>query len=131
VNLQFVDEACGEVLLRDISSAAERHIFSIGCVPCLLKGRLDAVGDEKECRTSLHGQRFAHVMGEHENCVMEWRRVSPPTLPKRFFPRTGTSAEHIATHDRRADILERFPQYVVVGSCFPATSVSVNRSKRL
>jgi hypothetical protein len=33
--------------------------------------------------------------------------------------------------DRRADILECFPQYVVIGSCFPATRVSVSRSKPL
>jgi hypothetical protein len=47
VNLEFVDETCGEVLLRDISSAAQRHIFAVRCVPGLLQRRVDAVSDEK------------------------------------------------------------------------------------
>jgi hypothetical protein len=41
------------------------------------------------------------------------------------------SAEHIATHDRRADILERFPQHVVVCSRFTAIRVSMHRAKSL
>ena len=46
VNLQFVDEAGGEILLRDVGSAAERHILAIRCAPRLLERRLDAVGDD-------------------------------------------------------------------------------------
>ena len=131
MNLQFLNEAGREVLLRDIRSAAQRHIFAIRCVPGLLQCRLDAVGDEKECRATLHGQRFAREMGEHENWMVVWRVVAPPTLPRViFYPRAVASAEHIATHDRRADILKRLPQYIVVYSCFPATHVTVNRSKR-
>jgi hypothetical protein len=41
------------------------------------------------------------------------------------------SAEHIATYDRRADILERRPQHVVVCSRFTAIRVSMNRAKSL
>src|SRR4029453_19409460 len=52
VNLQFVDKAGREVLLRDISSAAQRHIVAIRCVLGLIQRRFDAVGDEKECCAS-------------------------------------------------------------------------------
>ena len=33
VNLKFVDETCGQVLLCDISSAAQRHVFAVRCLP--------------------------------------------------------------------------------------------------
>src|SRR5262249_45986373 len=131
VNLQFIDEARGKVLLRDIRSAAERHIFSIRCLPGLLECRLDAVSDEKECRASLHGQRFARVVGEHENRMVVWRVVAPPTLPRLLSPGAWPSAEHIAPHDRRPNICKRFPPHFVIWCCLTATRVSVNRSKRL
>ena len=81
VNLQFVDEAGGEILLRDVGSAAKRHILAIRCPPGLLERRLDAVGDEKECRASLHRQRFGREMGEHENRV--WYGGLSPTNPSK------------------------------------------------
>jgi hypothetical protein len=57
---------------------------------------------------------------------------SRPTNPSTdAFPKGVASAEHIATHDRSADVLERVPQYVVVCSRLAATRVTVNRSKRL
>src|SRR4030095_15970585 len=108
VNFKLIDETCGEILLGNVGSADERHIFTICCAPGLLERRLDAIGDEKECRASLHRQWFARVMGEHEHGLMVWRIVAPPTVPSWLAPCAASSAEHVSAHDRRANDLQRF-----------------------
>jgi len=116
-------------LLEDLGPATERHVLAIGCLACLLESRLDAVGDEKECRASLHGQRLARVMCEHENRVVEWRVIAPPSLPWVLAPRSAHRAEHVAAHDRRAEIVERLAQHVIVNSRLAASCVAVQRAK--
>src|SRR4029434_1246338 len=101
VNLQFVDEAGREILLRDFGATAEPNILAIGCLPCPLESGLDAIGDEGECRASLHGQWFAGVMGKHENWVVERRVVAPPPLPWVLAPRTAHRAEQDRSEERR------------------------------
>src|SRR6266511_961647 len=60
---------------------------------------------------------------------MVWRVVAPPTLPRVFAPRAAVGTEHVATHDRRAKILERLAQHVIVDSRFAAACVAVQRAK--
>ena len=129
VNLHLVDETGREVLLENLGSATERHVLAIGCLACLLESRLDAVGDEKECRACLHGQWLARVMCEHENRVVEWRVIAPPSLPWILAPRPTHRAEHVATHDRRADVLKSLAQHIVVNSRLAAAFVAVQRAE--
>jgi hypothetical protein len=128
VNLHLVNEAGREILLEDLGATAERHILAIGCLACLLESRLDAVGDEKECRASLHGQRLPRVMCEHENRVVEWRVIAPPSLPWVLAPRPAHRAEHVATHDRRTDVLKSLAQHIVINSRL-AVYIAVQRAE--
>ena len=108
VQVQLVEQAGREVLLHDVGAAAERDVPAAGGREGLLERRLDPVGDEREARPALQlGERLARVVGEHEDRVVERRVLAPPAVPARLAPRPRAAAEHIAAHDRRADVLER------------------------
>src|SRR5204863_5671258 len=104
----FVEEPGGEVLLCCSSATSQRNVLAARRPACLVERRLDAVGDERESVSALERQRRARVVCEDENrMVIRWI-LSPPT-PPRFFriPGTGMSAEHVASHYRRADVGHR------------------------
>src|SRR3954451_12896279 len=58
-----------------------------------------------ERRPALHPHRLAWVMGDDEHVVVVWRVVSPPTVPLLISPGSAARGpEHVAAHDRGADI---------------------------
>jgi len=58
-----------------------------------------------EGRVAVHDERRALVVGDDEHRVMEGRVLPPPAPPRILgVPSAGVSAEHVATHDRRADV---------------------------
>src|SRR5205823_623746 len=109
VQLHLVDQAGAQVLLCGLRAAGERDVLAARGAPRLLERRLDAFADEGKRRAALQLERLASVMGENEYGVMKRRILSPPAVPRlRRIPRARMAAEHVASHDRRADVGERF-----------------------
>src|SRR5207244_6726732 len=81
--------------------------------------------------SSLHHQRLTGVMGEHKDRRVKRRVVAPPALPLPVTPRPETAAEHIAAHDRRAQVFEIFPEHVIIRAGLAATPVAVHLAKEL
>src|SRR5690606_8926495 len=54
----------------------------------------------------VHYQRFASMLGQHKGWYMIRRTLSPPATPAVIRPGTAHRAEHVATKNPRADILE-------------------------
>jgi hypothetical protein len=65
----------------------------------LLERALDPVGDEVERRASVHFDRLARVMRDHEHVVVVRRVVSPPALPLAMAPvPAADGTKHVAPH---------------------------------
>ncbi len=107
VDGELVDESGAQVLLRRRGAAADRDVLAVRRGDGLLERALDAVGDEVEGRPALHLERRALVVGEDEHRCVERRVLAPPAPPLLVLPRAADRPEHVAPHDRRADVLAR------------------------
>jgi hypothetical protein len=63
--------------------------------------------NERERRAAPLLQRLSPVMREHEDRPVEGGIVAPSSAPGDRVPRAGAATEHVATHDGRADVVER------------------------
>jgi len=114
--MHFVYESAAKVLLDGGYSTAESDILTLGGVCGLLKCRVDTTGNEMKHRATVHGDRFAGVVGEHEyRGVVGWI-VAPPSLPSVVRPRSPDWTEHVATQDRRTDMVEPAGGEVVINA---------------
>src|SRR5215471_12519182 len=104
-DVDLVDKASREVLIDDGCAPGQRDVLAFGGVLRLTERGLDAVGDEVEGRTALHHEGLARVVGEDEHRVVVGRVLAPPAAPGNVRPFTADRPEHVATHDRRADVL--------------------------
>jgi hypothetical protein len=89
VELELIDQAGGEILLDEVGASPEEHILAAHGVPRLLERGLDPIGDEDEGGASLHLQRLAGMVGEHEDRRVEERVVAPPHLSREGPRSTG------------------------------------------
>jgi hypothetical protein len=55
--------------------------------------------------------------------------IAPPPLPWVLAPRPTHRAEHVATHDRRTDVLKSLAQHIVINSRLAAAYVAVQRAE--
>src|ERR1700730_4746869 len=62
VNLELVEQARGQTLLREGPAARSENVFVPRDLPCLRNGALNAVGDEYERRPTFQDQRLAGVV---------------------------------------------------------------------
>ena len=105
VNAHLVYETGLEILPADLGAASERDVLVPRGAARLLERRLDPVRHEVEGRAAFHRERRALVVREHENRVMEGRVLPPPAPPRLLgVPSAGMTPEHVAPHDRRADV---------------------------
>src|SRR6516165_3528683 len=104
--MQFVDEAGGEVLADGGGAAAEPDILALGAREGALQRRLDAVGDEMKGRAAFHLDRRARMVGQHEDGRVIGRVVAPPAFPALIRPGAADWAEHVTAEDPGPDILE-------------------------
>ena len=102
---ELVDETREQVLLRSRRAAADQDILAVRRGDCLLECALDALGHELEGRPALHLERRALMVGEDEHRGVVRRILAPPTPPLVVLPRASDRPEHVAPHDRRADVL--------------------------
>ena len=129
MNLQFVKQTSREVLLHGAGTAADRDVLAAGRFSCLFECGLDAVGNKIKCRAALHGQGISRVMCEHEHWMIKRRIVAPPAVPGIATPRSANRAEHVSAHDRGANVVECFPQHVIVDAGFTAPLFTVQRAE--
>src|SRR5580692_8402507 len=103
--IQLIDESGAKILLRG-GDASDTNVFPIrGCCGSL-EGAVDSIRHEMERRSSLHRDRFARVVGQHEHGVAKRRRVSPPALPGVVTPRPSNGSEHVSAEDVGAHVQE-------------------------
>src|SRR5262245_44370334 len=65
--VDLVDQPRAEVLANGGRSAAESDVFALGRVLCTLQRGMDAIADEVERRSALHGDGLTSMVAEHED----------------------------------------------------------------
>ena len=94
---------------RALLAAARATAEELGSPLLFLERPVDrgpqTVGDEVERRAPIHRQRRPRVVREHEDVVAVGRVLPPPAAPRVVRPRAPDRAEHVASHDGRADPL--------------------------
>src|SRR4051794_6186142 len=104
MHLDLVDDSGGQILVDDLSAAADEDVLSVGRLPRLLERRLDAIGDEREGGVG-EGQRLPLVVGDDEDRLVEGRVLAPPARPRIVAPGTATGRTELpAPHDLGADV---------------------------
>src|SRR4029453_396000 len=83
-----------------------------------------------ERRPPFHLDRLVLMIGQYENRAVIRRAVSPPALPFLFPPIAANRPEHVASHDRRAEVLLPRVGAIVVETGF-ATRLASHRLERL
>ena len=79
-----------------------------------IKGFMDAIRHKVKRRSSISLKRFARIVRNHEDGVMEGRIIPPPALPwVTLIPRSGVTTKHVASHDRGTDIAPVFLDYLI------------------
>jgi hypothetical protein len=116
VDFHFVDQAGFEVLLGNVCTTAQSHVFAACSFFGPFKRCFDSVGDEVKNCSTLHLKRTAGVMGENEDSHMKRRILSPPTVPGFVSPRAVPAAKHVAAHNRGPDVLKIFRGDIVIGT---------------
>src|SRR5258708_30615683 len=112
--IQLIDDSGAKILLNGGDAASDTNVFPIrGRCGCL-EGAVDSIRHEVERRSSLHWDRFARVVGQHEHGVAKRRRVSPPALPGVVTPRPSNGSEHVSAEDPGAHVQEAPSEEVVV-----------------
>src|SRR5688500_13979641 len=71
-------------------------------------------------RASLHGDRLAWAMGQHEDNGVIGCVVAPPAFPVVVRPCAPDGSEHVPPHDPGADILEAAPCEILVCAARPS-----------
>ena len=79
--IQLIDESGAKILLNSSYAASDTNVFAIRGRGGSLEGAVDSIRHEMERRSSLHRDRFARVVGQHEYGVVKRRPVTPPALP--------------------------------------------------
>src|SRR5579863_10516581 len=122
--MHFVDEPSAKVRSDGRNSAAQPNIFPSSGFTSTRKRILDAFGDEVKCRSALHRQRAARVVGEHEDLRVIRRFVSPPSFPRLVRPGASNRPEHISPDDPRADVDKPTGDEVIINAGFPTAFAS-------
>src|SRR5215472_11096836 len=112
--VHLVDQARAQILPDGVDAAAEPDVATAGSLAGARKRGMDAIGDEMEGGSSIHGDRCTRMMGQHEGRHVIRRVVAPPSLPAVVRPRPTDRPEHVAPHDPGADVLEAARRELVV-----------------
>src|SRR5690606_40597007 len=98
-----------------LAISADPGVFAPRRLHRLVVGRADAIRDEGERRPVVASQLLPRMMGDDEDGVLEGRGLAPPAAPGLVLvPESRAAAEHAATHDRGADVVEHVAHGVVV-----------------
>ncbi len=104
MDLHLVDQSCAQVLLGGLGTTPERHVLAGRCLHRAFERGFDAVGHEVECGATVHLHGFTRVVRQDEHRRVVRRILAPPSPPRIVAPRTANGSEHVAPHDRCADV---------------------------
>src|SRR6266571_1927534 len=94
-DVHLVDKAGLQVLLDRCRAAPQPHVQAARRRESLRQRRFDAVGDEIERCPTLHWNRLARVVSEHEHGMVVRRVGAPPALPVCVRPTSPNGPEHV------------------------------------
>src|ERR1700733_10711658 len=112
--IQLIDESGAKILLNGGDAASDTNVFPIRGRNGSLEGPVNSIRHEMERRSSLHRDRFARVVGQHEHGAAKRRRVSPRALPAVVRPRPSNGSEHVSAEDIGAHVQEAPSEELVV-----------------
>src|SRR6516162_11442336 len=121
--VQLIDEAGTKILLNG-RDASDTDVFPVRGRYGSLEGAVDSIRHEMESRSSLHGDRFARIVRQHEHGAAKGRRVSPRALPGVIRPRPSNGSKHVSAEDPGANVQEPPSEEVVVDPDRSAVSVN-------
>ena len=104
--VHLIDEPGAKILSDGRDSAAEPDVFSVGRIGGSLQRHVDTIGYKMKGRAASHDDRFARMVGEHENRRVVRRVIAPPSLPGVIGPWPSDRPEHIAAQDPGTDIVK-------------------------
>lgn len=93
MDLQFVDQSSFYALPDGVRTAYNPYVLVFCGCSCLLKGALDAIGDEREGRSSLPDSGLSRMVGEDEYRCAKRRRIRPRHLSLAEYP----AAHHVSS----------------------------------
>ena len=131
-HVQLVDEPRFEVLADRRHTAADLHIPSLRCLRRPFQRLAGTARDKVEHRAAFHLDRRAGVMRQHKYRAVVRRVLPPPAMPGVIGPGTTNRAEHVASHDPRADALPKPRRDIVIdaGSAAALTIDALERAGR-
>ena len=80
-DVHLIDQALAKILLNHVDAATNPNILAFGRFARLRQGGGNALRNEVEGRSSLHDQRCACVVGQHEHRDAIDGILAPPTPP--------------------------------------------------
>src|SRR5215831_20600992 len=92
--VQLVDQPGAKVLANRRDAATEANVAAARRGSCLLQGGTNTFGNEPELGVSLHPDRPAWVVRQHEHRRVVWRLIAPPAFPALVRPRAADRTEH-------------------------------------
>src|SRR6185503_7600477 len=128
-HVELVDEPRFEVLADRRHAAADLHILSLRCLRRSFQRLADTASDKVEYRAAFHLDRGAGVMRQHKYRPVIRRVLSPPAAPGVIGPGTTNRAEHVTSHDERADALPKTRREVVIDAG-GAAALAIDALKR-
>src|ERR1700754_422793 len=121
MDVELVERAGRDRLLDGGAAAVDLDGLLAGGLAGQFQGLVEAFGHEVEGRAALHLQRFARVVREDIDVVVEGRVVAPPAAAVFvLLPGAGAAAVHLAAHDPGARAGDRLTHDVAVDAGLPA-----------
>jgi hypothetical protein len=114
--MHLVHEPRLKILADGGGASGNVDVLALGSVDGSFECSADAIGDEVKRSAAVHGDRFARVVGEHEDGSVKRRVVAPPAFPEVVGPASADWPEHIAADDPSSQVTEAARGEVVVGA---------------
>src|SRR5690242_15236773 len=96
--VDFVDEACGEILANGCGASADSNVLALGRLLRAGERGVDAFGDEVEGGSALHRDGCTSMVRQHEDGYVVRRVLALPSFPVVIGPRPSRRPEHVAAH---------------------------------
>src|SRR6185312_8623887 len=118
--VKLVDEARFEILAHGGHASANAHVAGTRGLLRPIERLVDPARHEMERGPALHLEGLPRMVGEDECRDVVRLLLAPPAFPALVGPGAAHGAEHVASQDPRAEVLESQLRHVVVDAGVPA-----------
>src|SRR5579859_2860520 len=112
--MQLIHQPSLQILADGGSTSSDANILALGRREGLFQSGLDTIVDEAETGASFHLEARMLVMAEYKDRMVKGWIRTPPAFPVLVRPGAALRAEHVATHDGGADVVEGMDEEFVV-----------------